>query len=696
MRIFKGKMKIDLMPPDSLPFSGAPAVASDDNVIMDFSDPSGLPLGWVWVRGLLDSEGFGFSCNLLLTDQLGEITSLDLPASLKGNLNEIVFIPKKTLKIQIKLNMARNFRINYLHIQNISIFNRYYHMLIRIVTTYHTQSPAKLQSASLFWYSPLLNIYTCYQLCSGFRAFRVPITYEKWIESFDKLTNRDVKLITSHVNTMNNLPTISVVSSFEACLSNSKLSVSLESQIYKVYSIDTVDTEWILLVETDVVLTRHALYWFANAAMNNPGSFLIYSDHDYLSADGDRINPCFKPDWSIEYLLSNNYIGPVVLVRRDVLSSVVSASSKVSPSCYQVALKCVDMSYESNDIVNGVVHIPSILFHIPEKNDSIESYSADFELVRDFILSNNISAELDFLDNRYNRLVYSPQLAPLVSIIIPTRDTLHHLERCVLSVLEKTTYGNVEIIIVDNQSVEAATFDFFDSLKKYSKVKVVPYDYPFNYSSINNYAVQHSSGEVICLLNNDTEVISENWLEVMLGQLQQPHVGAVGIKLLFANGKVQHAGDAVGPGGCADHFHSKIDIDDPGYMGRAMVAQDLSAVTAACLLTTRDIWEELDGLDAKNLAVAFNDVDFCLRVAEAGYRVVFTPYASMYHHESVSRGKDNTPEKAARAKREANYMRSRWKHIIKNDPFYNPNLNYSRPDFALGCYPIINKPWLKC
>jgi GT2 family glycosyltransferase len=264
-----------------------------------------------------------------------------------------------------------------------------------------------------------------------------------------------------------------------------------------------------------------------------------------------------------------------------------------------------------------------------------------------------------------------------------------------MSVLEQSTYRNFEIVIADNQSCELETHAFFERVSQYENVSVVPYDFPFNYSSINNFAVEHSSGDVVLLLNNDTEVISDNWMEVMLGQLQQSNVGAVGVKLLFGDRHVQHAGDAVGPGGCADHFHSRLGEDEPGYAGRAILAQDLSAVTAACLMVTRSLWEKLGGLDEKNLAVAFNDVDFCLRVREAGYRVVYTPYAKLYHHESVSRGKDDNPVKAARAKSEANYMRSRWKHIMNHDPFYNPNLNYSRPDFKLSHAPMIDKPWLK-
>jgi GT2 family glycosyltransferase len=267
------------------------------------------------------------------------------------------------------------------------------------------------------------------------------------------------------------------------------------------------------------------------------------------------------------------------------------------------------------------------------------------------------------------------------------------LKPCVDSILQKTTWPDYEILILDNQSRCQDALVYMEKIAADARVRVVTYDHPFNFSAINNFAVEHADGELVCLLNNDTEVISADWLEEMASRLLQPGVGAVGARLYFSDGRVQHAGDAIGPGGCANHLHGVIEADDPGYMNRAVLPQELSAVTAACLLTYRALYRELGGLDEQNLAVAFNDVDFCLRVREAGYRVVYTPYAELYHYESVSRGKDDAPEKKARAKREVNYMRKRWADVIERDPFYNPNLNYAKPDFTLGKYPRIDWPW---
>jgi GT2 family glycosyltransferase len=286
-----------------------------------------------------------------------------------------------------------------------------------------------------------------------------------------------------------------------------------------------------------------------------------------------------------------------------------------------------------------------------------------------------------------------PEKPPLISVIIPTLDAPDYLRNCVDSLLEKSSYRNFEVLVIDNQSTHPEALRYLQGLRKKSEVRVLSYKRPFNYSAINNFANRHANGEILCLLNNDTEVISEDWMEEMLGRLLQPGVGVVGAKLYYSDGRVQHAGDAVGPGGCADHLHSMIEKDDPGYCNRAMLAQDLSAVTAACLMTSRKLFTDLGGLDAKNLPVSFNDVDYCLRVRAKGLRVIWTPHAELYHHESISRGKDLTEEQVLKTKREANYMRRRWKHLMSHDPFYNPNLSYNRPDFSLNTAPIIKKPW---
>ncbi|MCC2635367.1 MAG: glycosyl transferase family 2, partial [Ramlibacter sp.] len=286
-----------------------------------------------------------------------------------------------------------------------------------------------------------------------------------------------------------------------------------------------------------------------------------------------------------------------------------------------------------------------------------------------------------------------PSQPPLVSIIVPTRDALALTRLCIDSVRRHTRYPRYEILLVDNQSTDADALAWMRSQDEAGAIRLLRYDAPFNYAAINNMAVQQAAGELVCLLNNDTEVMQPGWLEEMVSHALQAGVDVVGAKLLYPNGLVQHAGDLVGVGGLANHAHAFLPSDAPGYCDRAVVAQEYSAVTAACLLTWRSRYLALGGLDAAHLPVAFNDVDYCLRVREAGGRVVWTPHAVLVHHESVSRGKDLSRQQLRRARREAAWMRRRWRHVLGRDPFYNPNLSHERPDFSLSHAPVVDQPW---
>jgi GT2 family glycosyltransferase len=272
---------------------------------------------------------------------------------------------------------------------------------------------------------------------------------------------------------------------------------------------------------------------------------------------------------------------------------------------------------------------------------------------------------------------------PLVSLIIPTRDKPDLLRTCLDSIRAKTTYGNYEILVVDNNSEEAETFVYFEELARDGRVRVVPYPHPFNYSGINNAAVRLARGSIIGLVNNDIEVISPDWLTEMVSWAQQPGIGCVGAKLLYPDDTVQHAGVILGIGGVAGHSHKMSPRNAHGYFSRLKVAQTLSAVTAACMLVRKSIYAEVRGMDSENLKVAFNDVDFCLKVRSAGYRNVWTPFAELYHHESKSRGIEDTPEKQERFRREVETMLVRWGHNLRNDPYYSQHLTQTHEDFSL-------------
>jgi GT2 family glycosyltransferase len=339
-------------------------------------------------------------------------------------------------------------------------------------------------------------------------------------------------------------------------------------------------------------------------------------------------------------------------------------------------------------------HIPKILYHWRATKGSTAlagshkgyAYSAGMRALEEHVRRMQLPATVeDVPGTDFYRLKFDvPEPHPPASLIIPTRDRVGLLRGAVESIRDKTTYDNYEIIIVDNGSVEPETLAYFEELKSADNVRILSYDKPFNYSAINNFAVSQAQGTVVGLINNDIEVISPDWLTEMISWAVQPEIGCVGAKLCYANDTIQHGGVLLGVGGVANHAHLNLPRELPGYFGRAAVVSNFSAVTGACLIVRKSVYEEVGGLDAVNLTVAFNDIDFCLRVREAGYRNVWTPFAELYHLESKSRGNDDTPEKAQRFVAEVEFMMHKWDKALANDPFYSPNLSLDRPDFSLG------------
>jgi GT2 family glycosyltransferase len=280
-----------------------------------------------------------------------------------------------------------------------------------------------------------------------------------------------------------------------------------------------------------------------------------------------------------------------------------------------------------------------------------------------------------------------PETLPLVSIVIPTRNGFHLLHRCIESIIAKTTYANYELIIIDNGSDDLVALRYLQRLQKSGQATIIRDDSPFNYAALNNKAVAQANGEIIALLNNDLEVINADWLDEMVSHVVHAEVGAVGAKLYYPDNTIQHAGVIVGLGGVAGHSHKHFPREHPGYCGRLLLAQNLSAVTAACLLVRKEVFDAVGGFDEQNLSVAFNDVDLCLRIQEVGFYNVWTPYAEMYHYESASRGYEDTPEKQARFNKEVAYMKRRWGEDLLQDPAYNPNLTLDRENFSFAWPP---------
>jgi len=657
--------------------------------------------GWTIVKMNLNRQCSGYESRLIFTLSSGEMEVVDLPTTLKGNIFQVVFFPPNIREIHFEpMTSVGCFQVDDFEFIKISWLVRNYLMLKRLCHTYRSQSDDVLYKVGLRWYMPFFQLGKAYQLTANFRAYSPTIPYDKWIARYDDIDHYDESKIANKIKLWNDLPKVILVylGDKDAAFLSFKSELQ-HTQLYKNYDVihkddlsgEYLNYKWLIFIESLVILRPHALFWLAYEIKNKPNAAIVYSDHDFIDEDGLRHSPQFKPQWSPEFFYASNYIGMMVAIRADL----IDLSKLRYWNIFELVLSFIDKTQMLSQQGFEVIRIPNVLFHVSDSHESVERQPVlqIQDSLRRYFTHKQVNVQVDLFYEKYTRLVYDVTNSPLVSIIIPTRDTLHHLKTCVDSLLKNTLYQNYEILIVDNQSIESATLQYFDKIAQHDHIRIILYDEPFNYSAINNYAARFAKGEILCLLNNDTEVISPDWIDVMLGQLQQANVGVVGTKLLFDNGTVQHAGDAVGPGGCADHFHSGVEADEPGYMGRAILAQDLSAVTAACLLTTRVLFEQLNGLDERNLSVAFNDVDYCLRVREKGYRVIFTPYVMLYHHESVSRGKDDSPQKMARAKKEANYMRKRWAYVIADDPFYNPNLNYSRPDFELSRFPLVKKPW---
>ena len=452
---------------------------------------------------------------------------------------------------------------------------------------------------------------------------------------------------------------------------------------------------YVAIIRAVDLLPPHALFNIANAINQHPDAALIYTDEDKLTEQGVRYDPWFKTDLNYELLLAQNGFGDLAVYRRDLIAQVGGFRPGFGGvENYDLALRVIERVAPKQ-----VIHIPRVLYHqrilkantAPQIDISGQDASLARKAITEHLARSGRGGHVSPAPEapQFNRVRYpSPATLPLVSVIIPTRDRADLLGMCLDSLFDKTTYRQYEVIIVDNGSVEAATQALFNRLPG-DKVTIIRDDAPFNYSRLNNLAVRQAKGSIVCLMNNDIEILSPDWMEEMLSFACQPDIGCVGARLWFPDGRLQHAGVVIGLGGVAGHPNKYFPRGHRGYFGRAVLAQSFSAVTAACLMVRREAWEKVQGLD-ETLAIAFNDVDFCLRVNAAGYRNVWTPYAEMNHHESASRGNETSPEKLARYEQEISLMQTRWGDAMINDPAYNPNLTHRHDDFSLAWPPRLH------
>lgn len=451
--------------------------------------------------------------------------------------------------------------------------------------------------------------------------------------------------------------------------------------------------EFIALMDNDDLLPEHALYWVARSILENPDAGMFYSDEDKIDAAGKRSSPYFKCAWNSHLCRSQNMVCHLGVYRTDLVRELGGFRPGFEGSQdYDLALRCADALKPG-----AIVHIPRVLYHWRIHAGSTALAGAEkpyaalagVKALEEHLQRKHCKAAVELLPTGMYRVHYEvPTPQPMVSLIIPTRNAEALVRQCVDSVVQRSTYTNYEIILIDNGSDDPSALAYFASLQQSGQVRVIRDDSPFNYSALNNMAVREAQGEFVCLLNNDIEVVTPNWLEEMVGLAALPEVGAVGARLWYPDDRLQHGGVIVGVGGVAGHSHKYLPKGDYGYFCRAALVQEFSAVTAACLVIRKSTFQAVEGLDEKNLTVAFNDVDFCLRVLEAGYVNVWTPYAELYHHESASRGHEDTPEKQMRFSKEINHMKARWPNI-QDDYCYSPNLTLSHEDFSLAWPPRV-------
>ncbi len=447
--------------------------------------------------------------------------------------------------------------------------------------------------------------------------------------------------------------------------------------------------EYIGLLDHDDLLHTHALLLCAQAIHRNPEAAVLYSDEDKINQTGQHYEAHFKPDFNRDLLYTQNYISHFGLYKKTLLKKINGFRNCCNGSQdFDLVLRCLPYIKESD-----IIHIPHVLYHWRALENSTASHSeaksytheAGKRALNDYFKAENIQIKVEDgeFPNTYRSTWPLPEDLPLVSLIIPTRDAVDILKQCIESIINKTRYDHYEILIINNQSQCKKTLAYLKQCQNHPLIRVIDYDFAFNYSAINNFAVDKANGDIIGLINNDIEVISDNWLDEMVSHALRRDVGCVGAKLYYPNNNIQHAGVILGIDGVANHVHKNFSRYAPGYFGRLFHCQNFSAVTAACLIVEKSIYLEVSGLNETDLQVAFNDIDFCLKVREAGYRNLWSPWAELYHHESLSRGAEDNPEKLQRFEREVNFMKEKWGDMLLNDPFYNPNLSLLHIDYRM-------------
>ncbi|NET62460.1 MAG: glycosyltransferase, partial [Symploca sp. SIO2E6] len=433
------------------------------------------------------------------------------------------------------------------------------------------------------------------------------------------------------------------------------------------------------------------LYEIALLLNQHPHADMIYSDEDKIQDDGKFNSPFFKPDWCPDSFLSRMYTAHLGAYRRSLVTEIGGFRVGYEGSQdYDLVLRLTEKT-------DNIFHIPKILYHwrshAASTASSLESKNYAMDAAQKALADalrrrGESSARVIPLPCGHHLVRYEIKECKKVSIIIPTKNLGNILDNCLQSIYTKTQYPNYEVLLIDNGSTEARTHQVIQNwqTQEPDRFSYKLLDIPFNFSKINNYAVEQCQGEYLLFLNNDTEVVNPDWLEAMVEQAQRPAIGAVGAMLLYPDKTIQHAGVVAGIGGVAGHSHKYYIGDSPGYFGQLQTINNYSAVTAACLMCRRNVFEEVGGF-AEELTIAFNDIDFCFKIVDKGYLNIYLPHVVLYHYESKSRGYEDTVEKQTRFSREIRYMQDKWQKMIQYDPCYSLNLTNKTEDFSLRLPP---------
>ena len=709
-------------------------------VIMSFNMTSDRPFN---VYELFYNEGGGYSSTAMIR----------IPQKLSSRQRHLIRLPERVTGLRFDpMDTKGQFTLSDFTIKELSTLMVY----VRFVwwrVKYMLRHPALF----VYAFCNLLRIYRNYgwrgvqeRLMDKAQENSIASSYPTWIKLYSSFSEKDRRAIEKRIATLTHKPLISVIMPtyntppqylklaiesvrrqiyphWELCIADDASTLPQTLQMLKEYealdprikitfrkknghisaasntALELAKGEFIALFDHDDELTEHALYMMAEEINSYPDVDMIYSDEDKMDENRGRFGPHFKPSYNPDLMYCQNYITHFTVIRNSLVQKIGGFRLGFEGSQdYDLFLRVM----ENTDAAH-IRHIPQILYHwraiqgstalsVDQKSYAVE---ASRRALKDHFQRQGIDVEVTAAPDLtiHHRVIFPvPQPQPLVSIIIPTRDQAFILKKCLEGILNKTAYQNFEVLIIDNGSQESETLQYFEALKKHKNIRILSQDIPFNYSKLNNYAVSQAKGDLICLMNNDVEPISEDWLREMVSHALRPDIGIVGAKLYYSDRSLQHAGVILTEDVTAKHLFKHLSYANWGYFGRSKLPQNFLAVTAACMLMRKEVFLEVGGLDEDNLAIAFNDVDLCLKVHEKGLRILYTPYAELYHHESISRGGEDSFSKLKRFHKEIAFIHEKWRHYFQNDPYLNANLNITHHNYVLAFPPRGERPWNDC